>query len=233
MGQKSSFTSRIIHSLFNTVTNKKIAVFGFAFKKNTGDVRETPALKVCHMLMQDAAFVHVYDPKVKREDAIRELEMHDMEVDNERFTMSGSPEEAVQDAHAIVVLTEWDCFKTFDYKAFYQSMQPWRTLASRFMLWVRPLQANQFKDEKALFLHSLCPAAKCNKNLISVWLHCLCGFVISSLACLGGHHFTLSACIKLVSNPSVSKHFLIRCWGGQSLVHAFCHARSPSKPMPS
>jgi len=121
--QKSSFTSRIIHSLFNTVTNKKIAVFGFAFKKNTGDVRETPALKVCHMLMQDAAFVHVYDPKVKREDAIREFEMHDMEVDNERFTMSGSPEEAVQDAHAIVVLTEWDCFKTFDYKAFYQVMQ--------------------------------------------------------------------------------------------------------------
>jgi len=121
--QKSSFTSRIIHSLFNTVTNKKIAVFGFAFKKNTGDVRETPALKVCHMLMQDAAFVHVYDPKVKREDAIREFEMHDMEVDNERFTMSGSPEEAVQDAHAIVVLTEWDCFKTFDYKAFYQTMQ--------------------------------------------------------------------------------------------------------------
>merc|ERR1711953_397520 len=135
-----------------------------------------------------------------------------------------------------------------DYKAFYQSMQKpafmfdgrnmldhaaLEDIGFRFMLWVRPLQANQFKDEKALFLHSLCPAAKCNKNLISVWLHCLCGFVISSLACLGGHHFTLSACIKLVSNPSVSKHFLICCRGGQSLVHTFCHARSPSKPMPS
>merc|ERR1711878_1825 len=120
--QKEHFTHKIISSLFNTVTNKKIAIFGFAFKKNTGDVRETPALKVCHMLMQDAAYVHVYDPKVKREDAIREFEMHDMDVDSERFIMSGSPEEAAQDAHAIVVLTEWDVFKTYNYATFYHMM---------------------------------------------------------------------------------------------------------------
>merc|ERR1719379_823036 len=62
--QKKTFTQRIIHTLFNTVTNKKIAVFGFAFKKDTGDVRETPAVTVCHMLMEDGANVYVYDPKV-------------------------------------------------------------------------------------------------------------------------------------------------------------------------
>merc|ERR1712070_138161 len=50
---KTSFTTRIIHALFNTVTNKKIAVFGFAFKKDTGDVRETPAVSVCRLLMED------------------------------------------------------------------------------------------------------------------------------------------------------------------------------------
>merc|ERR1712113_592802 len=49
--QKTAFTSKIISSLFNTVTNKKIAVFGFAFKKDTGDVRETPALAVTNMLL--------------------------------------------------------------------------------------------------------------------------------------------------------------------------------------
>merc|ERR1711963_437481 len=59
--QKQTFTGRIIQALFNTVTKKKICFFGFAFKKDTGDVRETPALKVCHMLMQDGATVHVYD----------------------------------------------------------------------------------------------------------------------------------------------------------------------------
>merc|ERR550537_232127 len=79
--QKQTFTQRIIHSLFNTVTNKKICVFGFAFKKDTGDVRETPAVAVCHMLLQDMAKVYVYDPKVKRQDAMREFQDHDMQFD--------------------------------------------------------------------------------------------------------------------------------------------------------
>merc|ERR1711933_385057 len=78
--QKMSFTKRIIQALFNTVTSKKIAIFGFAFKKDTGDVRETPALTVCNMLLQDGAFVHVFDPKVKKEDAITEFKYHGVEV---------------------------------------------------------------------------------------------------------------------------------------------------------
>lgn len=120
--QKKTFTQRIIHTLFNTVTNKKIAVFGFAFKKDTGDVRETPAITVCHMLMQDGANVHVYDPKVLREDAIREFKDHQMEVEDKQFTFSKSAAECVDGAHAIVVLTEWDEFKTYDYRAFYEKM---------------------------------------------------------------------------------------------------------------
>jgi len=120
--QKTSFTSRIIQALFNTVVKKKIAIFGFAFKKDTGDVRETPALTVCHMLMQDGADVHVYDPKVQIEDAITEYGYHDITVDKSQFHFVASPEEAVQGAHAIVVLTEWDEFKKYDYSKFYEVM---------------------------------------------------------------------------------------------------------------
>ena len=68
--QKKTFTTRIIHTLFNTFTNKKISVFGFAFKKDTGNVRETPSFTVCWMLLEDGAIVHVYDPKVTREAAL-------------------------------------------------------------------------------------------------------------------------------------------------------------------
>merc|ERR1712176_821991 len=64
--QKASFARKIISTLFNTVSFKKIAVLGFAFKKDTGDVRETPAINVCNMLLQDGAIVHVYDPKEKK-----------------------------------------------------------------------------------------------------------------------------------------------------------------------
>merc|ERR1712241_180160 len=98
--QKASFARKIISTLFNTVTNKKIAVFGFAFKKDTGDVREAPAISVCHMLLQDGAVVHVYDPKVKKEDALAEFRYHNMQVDESRLIFSETPEEAVDSAHA-------------------------------------------------------------------------------------------------------------------------------------
>merc|ERR1712061_629233 len=120
--QKATFSGKIISSLLNTVTSKKIAVFGFAFKKDTGDVRETPALSVCHMLLQDGASVHVYDPKVKKEDALAEFKYHSMDVDQSRLIFAPSADAAVEGAHAIVVLTEWDEFKTYDYSAFYKSM---------------------------------------------------------------------------------------------------------------
>merc|ERR1712203_424387 len=120
--QKTTFTSRIVQSLFNTVTKKKICIFGFAFKKDTGDVRETPALTVCHMLMQDGAIVHVYDPKVKKEEALLEFRYHGLEVNEEQFIFAASPSAAADGAHAIVVLTEWDEFKQYPYHEFYTRM---------------------------------------------------------------------------------------------------------------
>merc|ERR1711979_74416 len=120
--QKRTFTSKIISSLFNTVTNKKVAVLGFAFKKDTGDVRETPAITVCHNLLQDGALVHVFDPKVKKEDAMAEFKYHNMEIDESKLIFTNSPEEAVDGAHALVVLTEWDEFKAYPYQDFFTKM---------------------------------------------------------------------------------------------------------------
>jgi len=144
--QKASFGGKVISSLFNTVTNKKIAVFGFAFKKDTGDVRETPALSVCHMLMQDGAVVHVYDPKVKKEDALSEFRYHDMQVEENRLIFSSSPRDAVDGAHAILVLTEWDEFKLYPYHEFYaMMMKPAFIFDGRGMLKHRELESIGFE----------------------------------------------------------------------------------------
>lgn len=58
------FVETIVSSMFNTVAGKKIAVLGFAFKKDTGDTRETPAIDVCHGLIKEGANIMIYDPKV-------------------------------------------------------------------------------------------------------------------------------------------------------------------------
>lgn len=58
------FLVQVIESLFNTVTDKKISLLGFSFKKNTGDTRESPAIHVAKTLLDEGAYLHIYDPKV-------------------------------------------------------------------------------------------------------------------------------------------------------------------------
>merc|ERR1719189_2848342 len=63
--QKLRFAQRIVRVMFNTVSGKKIALLGFAFKKNTGDTRESPSIDVAKTLLQDKAKISIYDPKVE------------------------------------------------------------------------------------------------------------------------------------------------------------------------
>ncbi|CAG8811526.1 21303_t:CDS:2, partial [Dentiscutata erythropus] len=71
--QKKRFVSRIIKTLFNTITNKRIAVLGFAFKKDTGDTRESAAITLCKDFIQENARVYIYDPKVSEQQIFLDL----------------------------------------------------------------------------------------------------------------------------------------------------------------
>lgn len=71
--QRRRFASRIISSLFNTVADKKIAILGFAFKKNTGDTRESSTIYVSKYLLDEGAKLHIYDPKVPHKQIITDL----------------------------------------------------------------------------------------------------------------------------------------------------------------
>src|SRR5215212_7913454 len=102
--QKHRFGSRIVKSLFNTVADKKIAVLGFAFKKDTNDTRESAAICVCRDLLAEQARVVVYDPKVPPEEICADV-LGKNSPDNERLTIAKSAYEATQGSHALAVLT--------------------------------------------------------------------------------------------------------------------------------
>ncbi|ROT67491.1 UDP-glucose 6-dehydrogenase [Penaeus vannamei] len=125
--QRTRFAKRIVECLFNTVTDKTLAVFGFAFKKNTGDTRESPAIYVCSHLLEEGARLNIYDPKVEPKQIEHDLTSSSVTDDPERvqtlFSTYSDPYEAAKDAHAIVVLTDWDEFKNFDYKKMLDSMK--------------------------------------------------------------------------------------------------------------
>ena len=165
--QKQRFAKLIVRSMFNTVNQKKLAMFGFAFKKvpqhcgvspqpssqccqDTGDTRETAAAYVVDFLLEERAVIEVYDPKVKSKDMFVELDYtcgvneeskprlkvrrafnpgsiswcsrnHFAEQDS--LKMVSNPYEAAKGAHAIIIMTEWDEFKTYDYQRLFDSME--------------------------------------------------------------------------------------------------------------
>ncbi|GAP67748.1 nucleotide sugar dehydrogenase [Bacteroidales bacterium 6E] len=140
--QKHRFAKQIIDTLFNTVSGKKIAFLGWAFKKDTNDTRESAAIYVADELLHDRAEIHVYDPRVTAEQIYADLEY----LQHHRRPVAGSPDScpssepltpeeirelvkvhphptaATDKAHAIAILTEWDEFKTYDWSTIYNHM---------------------------------------------------------------------------------------------------------------
>lgn len=115
--QETRFVKKMLSSMFNTLAGKKIALFGFSFKANTGDTRETPAYYVAKQLLEERASLSISDPK-----AIPNAKIDLMDfVDDIKFTED--PYEAAKDADAVVVMTEWDLYKTLDYQKIFGSMR--------------------------------------------------------------------------------------------------------------
>lgn len=132
--QKQRFSERIVKTLFNTVSDKKIAIWGFAFKKDTNDTRESAAIYVCRDLLRERARLTIYDPQVPADQIRSELVAactsmngqlceSDQRLINQNITIVNDCYEASKDAHAIAVLTEWDEFKTLDFDKIFQAMQ--------------------------------------------------------------------------------------------------------------
>lgn len=123
--QKQRFADTIVSTLYNTVSGKKIVFYGWAFKKDTNDTRESAAIYVANALLEEQAEIVVYDPKVSEEQIYADLDRLNSrtEADNRRLlTVSNDPLTSADDAHAIAILTEWDEFKNLDWESIYTKM---------------------------------------------------------------------------------------------------------------
>lgn len=124
--QKRRFSKKIVSTLYNTVSGKKIAFLGWAFKKDTNDTRESAAIYVADDLLHEQAKLAIYDPKVSESQVLSDLNylQSRCETDNKNGISSfENPYEACENAHAIAILTEWDEFKSYDWQKIYDNMQ--------------------------------------------------------------------------------------------------------------
>ena len=115
--QENRFVRTILTSMFNTVADKRIALLGFAFKANTGDTRESPAIDIARGLAEERAEVVVTDPQAL------DNAQEDLADLADRVTFEPDPYTAAEGAHALAILTEWDVYRTLDYARLLASMQ--------------------------------------------------------------------------------------------------------------
>ena len=124
--QRDRFAKNIIKTLYSTVSGKTIAFLGWAFKKDTNDTRESAAIYVADSLMDEQATIKVYDPKVtatQMQSDINYLNTRSEKQNTKYLKTENDPYVAMEGAHAIAVLTEWDEFKKYDWQRIYNGMQ--------------------------------------------------------------------------------------------------------------
>ena len=111
--QQNRISSLVIDKLFGTITGKKISIFGFAFKSNTNDTRESPAINICKNFLNEGCELLIYDPKVNEKEIASKLGKNEKNVDPNigNWHKSNTIKDSVKNADAIVVLTEWEEFK--------------------------------------------------------------------------------------------------------------------------
>lgn len=123
--QKSRFANHIVNTLFNTVNGKRIAMLGWAFKKDTNDTRESAAIYVADHLLTEMAQLAVYDPKVSASKIYQDIDAistRSSEENRDLLSVHLNPYEACRGAHAVAILTEWDEFKEIDWQTIKDNM---------------------------------------------------------------------------------------------------------------
>lgn len=114
--QKERFVFNMLTTMFNTLAGKKICLFGFAFKADTSDTRESPALYIAHKLIEEKAHLVISDPKA----------LENAKIDLQPFASSiefvEDPYEAARNSDAIAVVTEWDLYSELDYQKIFSYM---------------------------------------------------------------------------------------------------------------
>ena len=143
--QKRRFSAGIVRALFNTVSGKKIAILGFAFKKDTDDTRDSPAISVCRDLMEENAQLSIFDPEVSEASILSCLNPDGKDL-SPGIEIERDAYAACAGAHAIAILTEWDLFKELNYQRIFDGMEkPARIFDGRNILDREALQAIGFR----------------------------------------------------------------------------------------
>jgi UDPglucose 6-dehydrogenase len=110
--RKATMGNRILDALrekYGTFTDKEVAILGITFKPNTDDLRDAPSLSIIPHLLQSSCRVRIYDPLYNK-NACQSTLPHELKD----AILASDPYEAADQAHALVILTEWNSFRALN-----------------------------------------------------------------------------------------------------------------------
>ena len=113
--QQKRFVELVVKKMFGTISSKKIAILGFAFKANTNDTRESPAIYICRKLLEEGALLNIYDPKVSSAQISKDLNFSNNQTLNQNWLFSNSLDDAFRNVDAALFLTEWNEFQSLEW----------------------------------------------------------------------------------------------------------------------
>tara|TARA_A100001388_G_scaffold58452_1_gene40335 strand:- start:713 stop:2116 length:1404 start_codon:yes stop_codon:yes gene_type:complete len=139
--QQTRIYKEIVAKLFGNLADKKIAILGFAFKENTNDTRESPAINICRNLLNEGAFLSIHDCKVKEETIDKDLSSENS-FDKSMWAYDEDVYTSFEGAHAVILMTEWSTYKKLNWEKIVPVVkQPFWIFDTRLI--VNP---NQIKD---------------------------------------------------------------------------------------
>ena len=126
--QQHRIARLVVQKLFGTVTGKRLAILGFAFKADTNDTRESPAIQICRDLLEEGVQLAIHDPKVSTQQMARDLEQvaaphSDIFSGSGSWAEAGSVDDAVMGADAVLILTEWQHYCDLNWQALASKMR--------------------------------------------------------------------------------------------------------------
>ena len=121
--QQHRISRLVVQKLFGTVTGKRLAILGFAFKAETNDTREAPAIRICRDLLEEGAQLAIHDPKVDPEQIARDLALTAASSGEGTWCQREEVSEALAGADAVLILTEWQQYRQLDWATLAQQMR--------------------------------------------------------------------------------------------------------------
>ncbi len=128
--QQTRIYEKIVEKLFRNLSGKRIAILGFAFKANTNDTRESPAIQIASNLLEEGSILQIHDPKVSKDQISNSLEVYhdnnklDKSNLNDNWILKDTIEDAVINTDAVLILTEWDIYREINWVRISKLMRP-------------------------------------------------------------------------------------------------------------